>query len=227
MQDDDTPSAAQKPNDDAGDKKLGRVAIKRVKVKRSDVERQRAARAAQSPMNMLVPYLDLFGRLHDEELARLAGVAQEVVTELRKQVLAVKRGLAPYIDLLPRLSDDELARLTGASAKTVRFWRLCRPKADEDLGPAESRTRPAAATAAASARAQPGQAAAASAGVPAPVSTQAHSSLEGFSGEPVPGFEADGGEVDEEESGDIEIGVFEDDDGEDEIDLEEDDEDYL
>ena len=194
MQNDDTSGAAKGRGGDDSDKKLGRVAIKRVKVKRSDVERQRAARAAQSPMNQLVPYLDLFSRLQDEELARVAAVAQEVVAELRKQVMAVKRGLAPYIDLLPRLSDDELARLTGASVKTVRFWRLCRPKADEDLGPAESGARavaaPAAAgAAAAGARAQAGQAAAASAssssGVPKPVSTAAHSSLEGLSGEPV------------------------------------------
>ena len=38
MQDDDTSSAAQGRGGDAGDKKLGRVAIKRVKVKRSDGE---------------------------------------------------------------------------------------------------------------------------------------------------------------------------------------------
>jgi hypothetical protein len=170
-----------------------------------------------------VPYLDLFGRLEDQELARLASVAVEIVAELRKQVMAVKRGLAPYVDLLPRLSDDELARMTGASVKTVRFWRLCRPKADDDLGPAEPGARPIAEKAAASGNAQPAQAAAASAGVPKPVTTASHSSLEGLSGEPFPGFEANGGESDEEESGDIEIGVFEDDNGEDEFDLEDDD----
>jgi hypothetical protein len=79
-------------------------------------------------MNRLVPYLDLFMRLDDAEMSRLAGVEVELVATLRRQVVEISEGLAQYIDLLPRLCDDELVRLTGASGKTVRFWRLCQPK---------------------------------------------------------------------------------------------------
>jgi len=84
--------------------------------------------AAPNPMNRLVPYLDLFGRLSDAELGRLTGVPPQTASQLRKQVDAVCDALASYADLLPRLEDAELMRLTGASAKTVRFWRLCQPR---------------------------------------------------------------------------------------------------
>jgi hypothetical protein len=93
----------------------------------SDARRAEAARR-NNPMNRLVPYLDLFMRLDDAEMSRLAGVEVELVATLRRQVVEISEGLATYLDLLPRLSDDELVRLTGASAKTVRFWRLCQPK---------------------------------------------------------------------------------------------------
>lgn len=79
-------------------------------------------------MNRLVPYLDLFSRLDDQELGRLAGVHSEMAAALRRQVDDVQRSLGGYVDLLPRLSDAELVRLTGASPKTIRFWRLCQPR---------------------------------------------------------------------------------------------------
>jgi hypothetical protein len=88
-----------------------------------------------NPMNRLVPYLDLFARLGDEELARLAAVEADVVATLRRQVNEIGDGLAGYLDLLPRLGDEELVRLTGASLKTIRFWRRC-----------QGRTAPAAAS---------------------------------------------------------------------------------
>lgn len=81
-----------------------------------------------NPMNRLVPYLDLFARLEDVELARLAEVDIDTVATLRRQVIEVGEGLSHYVDLLPRLGDDELVRLTGLSAKTIRFWRLCQPR---------------------------------------------------------------------------------------------------
>jgi hypothetical protein len=81
-----------------------------------------------NPMNRLVPYLDLFERLSDAELARLAVVGPDIVAGLRKQVVAVCHTLERYVDLLGRLPDEDLVRLTGASAKTVRFWRLCQPR---------------------------------------------------------------------------------------------------
>jgi hypothetical protein len=99
------------------DATLGRIPLKQVRVKRGT-----------NPVNHLVPYLDLFWRLDDAELGRLAGVEAEVVAGLRKQVFEVDRALERYVDLLPRLSDDELVRLTGATEKTIRFWRLCQPR---------------------------------------------------------------------------------------------------
>lgn len=100
---------------------IGRIPLKTVRVKRGE---ERSA----NPMNHLVPYLDLFSRLDDEELSRLACIETEVVIALRKQVIAIDRGLAAYVDLLPRLTDTELVRLTGATPKTIRFWRLCQPR---------------------------------------------------------------------------------------------------
>lgn len=103
---------------------IGRIPLKQVRVSRS--EQKEAPKA--NPMNKLVPYLDLFCRLDDDELGRLAGVEREVCASLRSQVDAINDGLAAYVDLLPRLSDTELVRLTGASDRTVRFWRLCQPR---------------------------------------------------------------------------------------------------
>lgn len=81
-----------------------------------------------NPMNRLVPYLDLYGRLSDDELGRLASVPPSVVANLRRQVVQVDRALARFTDLLPRLTDAEMVRLTGATPKTIRFWRLCQPR---------------------------------------------------------------------------------------------------
>ncbi|WP_052557200.1 hypothetical protein [Enhygromyxa salina] len=111
---------------------LGRIALKQVRVSRAEVEaRSRepsSARKASNPMNRLVPYLDLFSRLSDDELARLARVPITAAESLRQQIEEVNRALSRFADLLPRLSDDELARLTGATVKTLRFWRLSQPR---------------------------------------------------------------------------------------------------
>jgi hypothetical protein len=117
----------------AGDGTLGRIALKQVRVSRAEAEaRTRDTPAPRktptNPMNRLVPYLDLFWRLSDEELSRLARTPTSAVEGLRQQVEEVNRALGRYVDLLPRLSDDELARLTGATAKTIRFWRLSQPR---------------------------------------------------------------------------------------------------
>lgn len=123
---DDEPNAS-------GDGTLGRIALKQVRVSRAEAEaRSRdagtARKSAANPMNRLVPYLDLFWRLSDEELSRLARAPTSAVEGLRQQVEEVNRALGRYVDLLPRLSDDELSRLTGATAKTIRFWRLSQPR---------------------------------------------------------------------------------------------------
>jgi hypothetical protein len=104
------------------DAKLGRIPLKQVRVKRGEAPR------ATNQVNFLVPYLDLFWRLDDAELGRVAGVDADTVAGLRKQVIEVERALERYVDLLPRLSDTELVRLTGATEKTIRFWRLCQPR---------------------------------------------------------------------------------------------------
>jgi hypothetical protein len=111
-------------HDGSAENALGRIPLKQVRVKRTEAGRT-------SPVNLLVPYLDLFSRLDDEELGRLAAVDAEVVCGLRKQVTEVERALARYTDLLPRLTDAELVRLTGATEKTIRFWRLCQPRKRE------------------------------------------------------------------------------------------------
>lgn len=120
-----------------GEVHLATIALRRV----SSAELQGKAR--ENPMNRLVPYLDLFGRLSDEELARLASVPTSAASNLRRQVIQVDRALERFADLLPRLSDAEMVRLTGATAKTVRFWRLCQPRVpvahDKDDGWSVSR----------------------------------------------------------------------------------------
>lgn len=115
---------------------IGQIPIRRVS--RADLKAgKKGGDVTQTnPMNRLVPYLDLFARLTDAELSRLADVPEATSQQLRKQVDAVGQALARYRDLLPRLHDAELMRLTGASAKTVRFWRLCQPK--DAQGDAES-----------------------------------------------------------------------------------------
>lgn len=120
------------------DSTIGRIALKQVRVSRAEAEaRMRETEGTKkpgtnsnSPLNRLVPYLDLFCRLNDEELSRLARTPTSAVETLRQQVDEVNRALARYVDLLPRLGDDELVRLTGATPKTIRFWRLCQPRSD-------------------------------------------------------------------------------------------------
>lgn len=103
---------------------IGRIPLKQVRVSRNEAEKG----PPPNPMNNLVPYLDLFCRLGDAELARLGGVDLDVCVSLRAQVDTIGNGLAAYSDLLPRLSDSELVRLTGTSDRTIRFWRLCQPR---------------------------------------------------------------------------------------------------
>jgi len=109
---------------------IGRIPLKQVRVRRGD---DAEGSRPRNPTNALVPYLDLFSRLDDEALARLAQVDTDCVAGLREQVVAIDEGLAPYADLLPRLTDDELVRLTGATPKTIRFWRLCQPRVPAEL----------------------------------------------------------------------------------------------
>ncbi|MEM7156154.1 MAG: hypothetical protein AAF799_25090 [Myxococcota bacterium] len=113
----------------SGEAHLATIALRQVRVSRDELrDKELRDKKSSNVMNRLVPYLDLFGRLTDGELARLAEVPVATATNLRKQVIQVDRALERFTDLLPRLSDAELVRLTAATAKTIRFWRLCQPK---------------------------------------------------------------------------------------------------
>lgn len=115
---------------------IGQIPLR--KMSRAELEGHKKATGVTNgnPMNRLVPYLDLFGRLDDAELSRLTGATEQTTAQLRTQVNAVCNALARYVDLLPRLADPELMRLTGASAKTIRFWRLCQPRVKATAAPA-------------------------------------------------------------------------------------------
>ena len=126
---DDRSSAA-----DSNGQALGSIALRQVRVNRADVP---APAKDTNPMNRLVPYLDLYSRLSDDELARLASVPPAVVANLRRQVIQVDRALSRFTDLLPRLTDAEMVRLTGATPKTIRFWRLCQPRSSMSGADAE------------------------------------------------------------------------------------------
>lgn len=152
-------------SDSSNDGTLGRIALKQVRVRRKDVAKQgaaplgggktrtrkapEAAKAPDNPLNRLVPYLDLFGRLEDRELARLSRVAVEHAAQMRAQVDEIAKSFARYVDLVDRLSEEEFVRLTAAPPKTVRFWLLCQPRtktmtvAPSDSGTYEAAPHPA------------------------------------------------------------------------------------
>lgn len=111
-------------DESTGEVRLASIALRQIRVSQAELQ----DKTRHNPMNRLVPYLDLFGRLSDDELGRLAGVPTVAVGNLRRQVIQVDRALERFTDLLPRLTDGEMVRLTGASAKTIRFWRLCQPR---------------------------------------------------------------------------------------------------
>lgn len=100
-----------------------REAASREAQPRDAAPRDAPPRGRGHPAQRLYPYLDLFARLSDDELSRLARAPTSAVESLRQQVDEVGRALERYADLLPRLGDEELVRLTGASLKTIRFWR--------------------------------------------------------------------------------------------------------
>jgi len=124
-----SPPAVEPPEPQAqrSEVSLAAITLRQIRVSRAEVQ-DKPSSADANPMNRLVPYLDLYGRLADEEIARLAAVPTTVVADLRRQVVQVDRALTRFTDLLPRLTDAELVRLTGATAKTIRFWRLCQPR---------------------------------------------------------------------------------------------------
>jgi len=193
---------------------LGRIALRQVRVRRDETQaRETMTRSGDKPMNLLVPYLDLFSRLDDRELSRLARVDAGVVAELRRQVEEINQALARYVDLLPRLADGELARLTGASGKTIRFWRLCQPRATVTNPARATASGPASAATAAARHGVGGEGApgvpvhASVSRTPPPVSDTPALAVTNIAGQPFPGFEGERGETDE--SGYIELAIDE------------------
>ena len=111
------PPVAEPPEPQAqrSEVSLAAITLRQIRVSRADVQ-DKPSSADANPMNRLVPYLDLYGRLSDEELARLAAVPATVVADLRRQVVQVDRALVRFADLLPRLTEDNPAWMACASA---------------------------------------------------------------------------------------------------------------
>lgn len=113
---------------------LGKISLGQKKVSEDEFDRHGdAAIRRRDPkevgrLNRLVPYLDLFERLEDRELARLANVPERTVLRMRDQVKSVRRKLHPYVGLLDRLDDLQLARIAETSPKMFQYLRLCQPR---------------------------------------------------------------------------------------------------
>ena len=113
---------------------LGKISLQPKRVSEQEYEaHQVEALRRKDPkevrrLNLLVPYLDLFHRLNDEELARLAGVPTPTVRSMRAQVNSVGHRLKDYVALLDRLDDQQLARVADTSPKMFQYLRLCQPR---------------------------------------------------------------------------------------------------
>ena len=125
-------SSDQTPRDDATT--LGKIQLAKQAVDSTEyVAHKRAALRRGDPrevarLNKLVPYLDLFERLSDRELARLADVPELTATQMREQVVTVRRKLGRFEPLLERLDDVQLARVADTSPKMFQYLRLCQPR---------------------------------------------------------------------------------------------------
>ena len=113
---------------------LGKITLGRKTVSENEFDRHGdAAIRRRDPkevgrLNKLVPYLDLFARLEDHELAQLADVPERTVARMRVQVKSVQRKLGPYVGLLDRLDDRQLGRIAQTSPKMFLYLRLCQPR---------------------------------------------------------------------------------------------------
>lgn len=125
-------SSDQTPRDDATT--LGKIQLAKQAVDSTEyVAHKRAALRRGDPrevarLNKLVPYLDLFERLSDRELARLADVPELTATQMREQIVSVRRKLGSFEPLLERLDDVQLARVADTSPKMFQYLRLCQPR---------------------------------------------------------------------------------------------------
>jgi hypothetical protein len=110
-----------------------------------------AVQMSEHQRDRVTPYFDLFDRLDDQEIARLAKVEPSVVTEIRPILDSIVQPLGDYDHLLDSLGDSKLSRAFGLPDTAVRIWRLCRAPhtltaaernaegaLDEIMGPADS-----------------------------------------------------------------------------------------
>ena len=91
------------------------------------------------PRDNLTPYFDLFDRLGDEEIGRLAGVPPQLVGDVREVVESIYDPLREYEHLLTSLDDGQLGKLFGMPLSAARIWRLSR--APKTLSDDERRAR--------------------------------------------------------------------------------------
>jgi len=113
---------------------LGKIALGQKEVSEQELGRHEDAAISRRDskevrrLNKLVPYLDLFTRLEDREIARLADVPERTVARMRTQVSSVGRKLEPFVKLLDRLNDQQLGRVAQISPKMFLYLRLCQPR---------------------------------------------------------------------------------------------------
>ena len=86
-----------------------------------------AQRMALVEHTALAPFLDLFVRMTDAQLAKLTDVPTSTVAAQRKTVDRIMGQLEPFEDLLPRLEDDALARLIAQDLEDAG-WVSARPR---------------------------------------------------------------------------------------------------
>ena len=143
-------------SDNSGDGTLGRIALKQVRVSRQELEARQASqppsggaprsKGKANPMNRLVPYLDLFCRLEDEELSRLAREElrhfEQVIAILRRRDIAytgvsASRYASEMRELVRRNEPDRLVDtlLIGAiiEARSCERFAALAPYLDEEL----------------------------------------------------------------------------------------------
>lgn len=74
----------------------------------------------------LIPYFDLFDRLDDSEISRIAQVDVQVVSEVRTVIESIYDPLRNYEKLLDTLDDAQLCKLFGFPKSAAAIWRHCR-----------------------------------------------------------------------------------------------------
>jgi len=85
-----------------------------------------AGAAVANTRDKLTPYFDLFDRLDDEEIGRIAAVPAELVAEVRTVIESIYDPLREYEKLMETLDDGQLCKLFGFPDSAAAIWRHCR-----------------------------------------------------------------------------------------------------